>query len=216
MFCIKQSTHTCVKSSINHQAKVITGLQSPKSLPLTSHQICVSSFTSNLATIMCTWSKLIGWLDIIFQVLQNLRAVILFACAQWDLNTTSCTEGEESLDFSTKYPMKVWEILSWRKFQQVIILGFLEKVITLWAFYPYWPQRRLSLILTSEKVITLIDVRKGYSQSYHGSKQQSVANIDHRILHAQLCKSAKLLFFANFAYLSKSALSTWMARGFWT
>ena len=93
MFCIKQSTHTCVKSSINHQAKVITGLQSPKSLPLTSHQICVSSFTSNLATIMCTWSKLIGWLNIIFQVLQNLRAVILFACAQWDLNTTSCTEG---------------------------------------------------------------------------------------------------------------------------
>jgi len=49
----------------------------------------------------------------------------------------SISIGEESLDFSTKYPAKVWEILSWRKFQQVIILGFLEKVITLWAFYPY-------------------------------------------------------------------------------
>ena len=53
-----------------------------------------------------------------------------------------------------------------------------------------------------------IDVREGYSQSYHGSKQQSVANIDHRILHAQLSKSAKLTFFVNFAYLSEIAIIT--------
>jgi hypothetical protein len=32
----------------------------------------------------------------------------------------------------------------------------------------------------------LIDVREGYSQSYHGSKQQRVANIDRRILYAQI------------------------------
>jgi len=43
--------------------------------------------------------------------------------------------------------------------------------------------------LTSEKVITLIDLREGYSQSYHGSKQQRVA---------------------NFAYLSKIAISNLM------
>jgi len=77
----------------------------------------------------------------------------------------------------------------------------------LMGFLPL-PQRMLSLILTSEKVITLIDVKEGYSQSYHGSKQQSVANIDHRILHAELCKSAKLTFLVNFAYLSEIAIST--------
>ena len=55
-----------------------------------------------------------------------------------------------------------------------------------------------------------IDVREGYSQSYHESKQQRVANIDHRICMLKLCKSAKLTFFANFAYLSKIAISNLM------
>ncbi|KAG2548234.1 hypothetical protein PVAP13_9KG154385 [Panicum virgatum] len=91
MFGIKQSMHTCVKSSINHQAK-------------------------------------------------NLRAVILFACAQWDLNTTSCTEGEESLDFSTKYPMKYSHGESSNK------LSYL-------AFWRRLPPYGLS---------TLIDLREGY------------------------------------------------------
>jgi len=85
-----------------------------------------------------------------------------------------------------------------------------------------WPITKIMILLvflaslTSEKVITLIDLREGYSQSCHGSKQQRVANIDHRILHAKLCKSAKLTFFANFAYLSKIAISNLMPKGFRT
>jgi len=87
----------------------------------------------------------------------------------------------------------------------------MEKVPTsyhTWLFGEGYHLMGFLPLLTSEKVITLIDVREGHSQSYHGSKQQSVANIDHRILHAQLSKSAKLTFFANFAYLSEIAIST--------
>ena len=58
--------------------------------------------------------------------------------------------------------------------------------------YHTWPITKIMILLvflaslTSEKIITLIDLREGYSQSCHGSKQQRVANIDHRILHAQI------------------------------
>ena len=58
--------------------------------------------------------------------------------------------------------------------------------------YHTWPITKIMILLvflaslTSKKVITLVDLREGYSQSYHGSKQQRVANIDHRILHAQI------------------------------
>ena len=69
----------------------------------------------------------------------------------WVLNTSSLLVLEESLDFSTKYPAKVWEnISSWKKFQQ--------EVIILKRLSPYW----FSISINHQgRFHPLIDLRKG-------------------------------------------------------